>query len=208
MILRSVISNILMNNLPYVLKQKFQKLLFQNDNLENNNSFINAEIRNSLNKNLMMSAVHLVSRSGIAAIAAEMGGGGAAAVVLGPPGWIVGGALIITITLSDYFGIWIRNNCFEDLVKSFYNFIKANLDNLIAKTSESWNLFISNLDDHLSQLKETSNKITILYQILNNYETKKINPIKETSEELFQKALKEFEEKYEIKNIFSKIILN
>ena len=156
----------------------------------------------------MLSVVHFVSRSGIAAIAAEIGGGGAAAAVLGPPGWIIGGGLMITFTLSDYLGMWKRNNCFDDLVKSFYNYLKENLDNLIAKTSKSWNLFIRNLEDHLSLLKETSDKITILYKILNNYETNKINPIKETSEELFQKTLKEFEEKYEIKKIFSKIILN
>ena len=66
--------------------------------------------------------------------------------------------------------------------------------------------FTKNLKDYLNQLKETSSKVTLLHQILNNYEREKIETIKETPERLIKKGLQDLEEKDIIKEIFEKVI--
>ena len=119
--------------------------------------------------------------------------------------------LVFPVIIFSYFvheklGCWIRNNCFDEVVESFYLSIKQNLNDIINLSKDKYKEFKTNLKDYLIQLKETSSKITLLHKILNNYERKNIESIKETPEELIKKALKDLEEEDKIKDIFEKVI--
>ena len=113
---------------------------------------------------------------------------------------------ILAFNLRNRIGLWKRDNCFDDVVELFYESMKKNLSEIIKRFKDKYSKSFSNLKKDLLELKETLGKITKLHQIINNYVTKNIDSIKDTPEELFKKALKDFEEKDEIKDIFEKII--
>ena len=108
--------------------------------------------------------------------------------------------------ITEYLSFWSREMCFDDVVGSFYQSIKQELDEIIKLSKDKFKEFTKNLKDHLIKLKETLNKITIFHQILNNYERINMESIKETPRELIKKALKDLEEEDKIKDIFEKVI--
>ena len=81
--------------------------------------------------------------------------------------------LFIYNFLHENLGFWTRNNCFDEVVKLFYESIKQNLDDIIKISTDIYKEFTNNLKDYIIQSKETSSKITLLHLNLNNYETKK-----------------------------------
>ena len=114
--------------------------------------------------------------------------------------------LNIDVEITEYLSFLSREMCFDDVVGSFYQSIKQELDEIIKLSEDKFKESTKNLKDHLIKLKETLNKITIFHQILNNYERINMESIKETPEELIKKALKELEEEDKIKDIFEKVI--
>ena len=108
--------------------------------------------------------------------------------------------------IAESLSLWSREMCFDDVVGSFYQSIKQELDEIIKLSKDKFKEFTKNLKDHLIKLKETLNKITIFHQILNNYERINMESIKETPRELIKKALKDLEEEDKIKDIFEKVI--
>ena len=196
----------MMNELPDSLKQKFNNWMYENTKYD---------LKQGINIwkeafGLFFSAgIGVITRAATVSIAGEFAGASTIAALSGPPGWIIGsivGAGFLAFSLSDYIGCWTRNNSFDDVIKLFYESIAANIDEIIKISTDKYKIFISNLKDYLVQLKETSSKITFLHQILSTNETKNIDHIKEIPEELFKKALQDFEEKDEIKDIFAKVI--
>ena len=191
----------LMNELPDNLKEKFNNMSSQEIGKYDLNQGIN------ISKNGLI----LLFCSGIGFAIADFsnitGTLGIAAALSGPPGLIIGGFAVIgvlTLSLRNYIGLWKRDECFDEVVKLFYETIKNNFDEIINRSNDLYKKLFTNLKDYLIELKETSREITKLHQIINNYVTTNIDSIKDTREELFKKALQDFEEKDEVKDIFEK----
>ena len=80
---------------------------------------------------IRMAAVYAIETLGIAA--------GIAVVPV--VGWIVSGAIgLITLgaMISDYIGIWIRANCFDDIISILYNTIIQNKSNMLCTYCDNY----------------------------------------------------------------------
>ena len=179
----------LINKLPASLKQKLKNLILEN-----------IEYDNSKVGNLIIYRV--ISGIFLAAVV----GFATAAALIGSWGWIIG-AVVGVVSLRSYTGMWKRDDCFDDTLKSFYDLTIKNIDNIIDSALKKYEYLVKKFKEILLNLKETLDEINKLYEILSSYNVKRNINSDETFEMVFKKALIEFEEKDEIKNIFS-IIFN
>ena len=195
----------LIKKLPDSLKKKFKNLILENGECYNSKE-TNILMKGTLGSLIGISVGFSVKLSVFEFLSNTTG----FAFLIGPNGWIIGGVLgvggCLLFSLSNYIGIWKRLSCFDDTLESFYNLTNKNLDNIINISSDKYECVISKFKDILLNSKQTLDEINKLYDILSCYNVKRNINLDETFEEVFKKALIEFEEKNEIKNIFEKII--
>ena len=131
--------------------------------------------------------------------------------ISGPPGWIIGG--VFSVGYIAYYSLknifWKKEDCFDDMVDSFYNYTNKNLDKIIDISCNNYEKVVTKFRDILTNLKQILEKMPILYEILKRYDygETRFNDPEEALEEVFKKAFNEFEENFEIKMILIKLFL-
>ena len=197
--------NDMMDDLSDSLKEKFKK--WASDNCKSS-MIPGVDVWKKTLGTILSGLLGYGVRVGLVA-GVEYGGFASLSFLSGPPGWIIGGIVgvgLLAYSLGDVIGIWKRENCFDDVIKLFYESSKNNLDEIIKNSRDKYNKFSEDILVFLKKLKETSENISKLLQIMNNYEEEKIFDIQGNSEELFKKALEDLEETDEIKNVFKEVI--
>ena len=118
----------LINKLPDSLKNKLKNLIFDPKFTENHDSKEKDHLLNQFLSTSLGIGVGVGVGYGLTNIILPV------FTISGPTGWIIGGFFglgNLVYNSSNYIGCWIRLNCFDDVLESFYNFVNKNLDKII-----------------------------------------------------------------------------